>query len=403
MHPVRMWSLIGAILLIVGTSIGGGMLALPLATANMGFIPASVGLLMTWLLMTLGALYLLEVNVALPVGANLISMAGRTLGRFGQGLAWLSYLILLYSLLSAYTGGGRELVGHVLGFFGVVVSPVTATIVFVALFSTVVYCGLQKVDWLNRVIMIIKFSAYFALVAFSLPHLDVSRLLMVPTAVTLSIPTVMIMITAYGYAIIIPSLRTYFGERVDLLRRVVIVGSIIPLIFYVLWEGVIFAAVPLFGPNSLQTLAGSSQPLTGLMQLIARVSGQSSFAMIADIFTTICVLTAFLGVSLCLMDFLSDGLSAQKSGLAGGLIYLLTFVPPLLSALFAPEVFVYGLSLSGMMCVILLMLLPAWMAWRRRSLQIPSPYEVAGGRLPIIILILCAFVLMIFLLKKLFV
>jgi tyrosine-specific transport protein len=59
------------------------MLALPLAIAQVGFFEASFFLLLSWFIMTVGALLLLEVNLYLPKGANIVSMAGKTLGPFG--------------------------------------------------------------------------------------------------------------------------------------------------------------------------------------------------------------------------------------------------------------------------------------------------------------------------------
>ncbi|ASQ45023.1 Tyrosine-specific transport protein [Legionella clemsonensis] len=96
---------IGGILLIVGTSIGGGMLALPVANAATGFWQSSFFLLICWGAMTLGALFILEANLYLPPGKHMVSMAASTLGKPGLLIAWLSYLFLLYTLLSAYISG----------------------------------------------------------------------------------------------------------------------------------------------------------------------------------------------------------------------------------------------------------------------------------------------------------
>lgn len=83
---------IGGILLIVGTSIGGGMLALPVANAATGFWQSSLFLLICWAAMTLGALFILEANLYLPPGKHMVSMAASTLGGPGLLIAWLSYL-----------------------------------------------------------------------------------------------------------------------------------------------------------------------------------------------------------------------------------------------------------------------------------------------------------------------
>ena len=88
----------GGVLLIVGTSIGGGMLALPMAAAAGGFYHSIILFLGAWLVTVLAAFYTLEVNLWLPEDTNLISMAKVTLGRPGQLITWISYL-LLYTLL----------------------------------------------------------------------------------------------------------------------------------------------------------------------------------------------------------------------------------------------------------------------------------------------------------------
>ncbi len=89
--------LIGAILLVSGTTIGAGMLALPVTTGLAGFIPSLVVMTAVWLFMMLTALYLLEVNLRLPGEANLFSMMRKTLGKPGEAISWAAYLLLLYS------------------------------------------------------------------------------------------------------------------------------------------------------------------------------------------------------------------------------------------------------------------------------------------------------------------
>jgi tyrosine-specific transport protein len=79
---------IGGVLLIVGTSIGGGMLALPVVNAASGFWQSSLLLILCWALMTVGALFILEVNLYLPPGKNMVSMAAATLGKPGLIVAY---------------------------------------------------------------------------------------------------------------------------------------------------------------------------------------------------------------------------------------------------------------------------------------------------------------------------
>lgn len=97
--------LIGGILLVSGTTIGAGMLALPVSTGLAGFIPSIILLFVFWLYMTYTAFLMLEVNLWMGPHTNLISMAKNTLGTIGEGVSWLTYLFLLYSLTTAYVAG----------------------------------------------------------------------------------------------------------------------------------------------------------------------------------------------------------------------------------------------------------------------------------------------------------
>ena len=47
---------------------------------------------------------------------------------------------------------------------------------------------------------------------------------------------IMVIINSFGYAIILPSLRSYFKSDVRMLRRAILIGSAIP--HYILWIAV---------------------------------------------------------------------------------------------------------------------------------------------------------------------
>ena len=106
--------LIGAILLVAGTTIGAAMLALPVTTGLAGFIPALVVMTVVWLFMMLTAFYLLEVNLRLKGESNIISMMHVTLGKKGEIVSWITYLLLLYALIAAYMVGASQIIANFL-------------------------------------------------------------------------------------------------------------------------------------------------------------------------------------------------------------------------------------------------------------------------------------------------
>ncbi len=90
------------------------------------------------------------------------------------------------------------------------------------------------------------------------------------------------------------------------------------------------------GQQGLMSLMASEHATSGLTSALSEavqsqwISGSSAF------FSSECMLTAFLGVSIGLFDFLADGLSLKKSGIQGKSVLLLTFFPPLLIVLANP-------------------------------------------------------------------
>jgi tyrosine-specific transport protein len=372
--------LIGGILLIVGTSIGGGMLALPVSTAEVGFTNSLFFLFFCWMVMTAGALLVLEVNLRLPAGSNMISMAKSTLGLPGQIIAWITYLFLLYTLLAAYISGGSDVFNALLHKAHIDLPNWITAVFFTALFSIIVYKGIRSVDYVNRGLMFGKLGVYILLVAIISPHVSPMGLIGgSPRAFT---GTLMVLITSFGFASIVPSLRDYFEDDIRSLRRVILFGSLIPLFCYIIWDAVIMGVISREGANGLIALMSSEHATSGLTEALNQSIQSQWISGFFGFFTSICMVTAFLGVSLGLFDFLADGLKLSKSGKQGKSTLALTFIPPLAVVLLNPGIYLHALSYAGICCVILLLLMPALMAWKGRKTCLLAPTEshmVPGG------------------------
>lgn len=375
------FKLLGSILLIVGTSIGAGMLALPIATAELGFTGSLVLLFVCWFIMTAGAFLLLEVNLWLPTNSNLISMAGATIGPIGQFVAWLSFLMLLYSLLCAYISGGSDLFRHLADMMGFNIPVWASSILFTIIFGSIVYLGIRAVDYVNRGLMFVKFGAYFLLVALLVPYIDKINLLDGSIYKITSAAAITVTITSFGYAAIVPSLRVYFAGDVKKLKQAIVIGSLIPLFCYVAWDMAIMGVLPLTGEHGLISILNSEGSTSTLVSAVSATANSHAVNVFAKLFTSVCVLTSFLGVALCLADFWADAIKVEKVGLSGFGIHTLALLPPLIIVLFFPNIFIKSLEYAGIDCIVLLIMLPAWMAWNGRySRHFAGSYRVAGGK-----------------------
>ncbi len=386
--------LIGGILLIVGTSIGGGMLALPVSMAAVGMMNSIYFLLFCWLVMTAGALLILEVNMHLPPGSNMVSMAKSTLGLPGQVMAWVTCLFLLYTLLSAYISGGTDVLSSILQQWHLDFPTWLTSILFTIIFSIVIYHGVHIVDYVNRGLMFGKLGVYLLLVFCISPHVQLQKL--GSGSMTAITGSLMILITSFGFSAIVPSLRDYFENDVFLLRKAILYGSLLPLICYITWMVVIMGVVDRDGQNGLLSLMNSDHATTGLTASLSHTLQSPWIQGFFSFFTSICILTALLGVSLGLFDFLADGFKLQKKGMQGLSALALTFIPPLGIVLIRPGIYLHALSYAGVCCVLFLLLLPIMMAWQGRKTQAASTYMamVPGGRVGLTFMGCVAFILL---------
>lgn len=380
--------LIGGTLLVIGTTIGAGILALPIATAELGFLGSMLLLIGAWSIMTICAFLFLEVNLWLPENTNLISMAGATLGSVGQSVTWLVYLVLLYSIICAYIAGGGDLFHFLLTNIGIQMSVGAASVVFTMLFGAIVYFGIRAVDYVNRGLMFGKMGAYVLLVLLIIPFVSAANLasgefqhIMAPSSIT-------VITVAFASLMVIPSLRTYFGKDVKTLRKSIFIGMTIPLLCYIAWDMAILGVVPMEGSLGLKTMLHSATSNSDLVTSLESLLQKSAVTSLAKFFTSICMTTSFLSISLCLSDFLADGLRMRKAGKSGVFIFLATFLPPLLVVLLYPNGFLMGLTFAGVCCFILFNLLPPVMVWRGRyhlSLSSVKEYRAPGGKLTLAI------------------
>lgn len=374
--------LLGGILLITGTSIGAGMLGLPIAAAQLGFAGAVALLFICWLMMLACAFLILEVNLWLPQNNNLISMAKNTIGPIGQMVAWVAYLSLLYSLLCAYIAGGSDLFRNLAGMIGISAPIWIASMTFTLVFGTVVYMGINAVDKANRVLMMIKFSTFFIVAYLLAPFISSTKLSAGNVYNITSASAITVTAAAFGWATLIPSLRAYFAQDIKKLKLAIVIGSLIPLICYVIWDAVIMGVIPLTGNDSLEFILHSTNSTSNLVDTLSTTVNNNSVTFFIKFFTSVCVLTSFLGVALCLTDFLADGLQLEKKGSNNILIHLLTFLPALAIAIFFPNMFIKALEYAGISATVLLILLPAWMAWSGRyQKKIAQGFSVPGGKI----------------------
>lgn len=370
-------NIFGSMLIIAGTTIGAGMLALPLASAGLGFPTAITIMILIWALMSYTALLMIEVHQHAPTDATLHSLALKLLGRKGQIVASGAMIFLFYALCAAYiAGGGEQLSSRLIDDMGFNVPAQTGAIIFTLLIGSIVCVGTHSVDLINRGLFILKLIALVLMLGFMFPHVQTVHLLEMPMEQGLIIAALPVIFTSFGFHGSIPSIVKYLGKDTKVLRKVMLVGSSLPLIVYILWQ------IASQGTLSQQSLLASGS-LKGFIDNLGFMLDNPYIAKTVSTFADLALATSFLGVSLGLFDFVSDFLHQKSKGIGSRInSAVVTFIPPLGFALFYPEGFIMALGYAAIALVILAIFLPvAMVISQRKQLSADKGYQVAGGKL----------------------
>lgn len=369
--------MLGSIAIVAGTAIGAGMLALPLATAALGIIPAIVLLVVIWGLSAYTSLLMLEVNLRAGVGDNLHAITGKILGKKGQLIQGASFLSLLFALTAAYiTGGSSLLMLKAETMFGIALDNQLAVVVFTLTLGLLAGLGVAWVDKVSRVLFSLMIALLVITVSFLLPEVSPSQMAvtaMEEGKVDLWMAAIPVVFTSFGFHVCIATLVRYLDGDALNLRKVLLIGSTLPLFCYVLWLLVTLGTV---GAQEIHSFGGS---LPGLITSLQDIASQPWVSKCISLFADFALVTSFIGVTLSLYDFISE-LTRAKSTVVGRVqTWLITFVPPVLCALYIPEGFVAVLGFAAVPLVFIIIFLPIMMILKQRP-KASGGYQVCGGK-----------------------
>lgn len=377
-------SLLSGSLLIAGTSIGAGMLGIPLVTGLAGFAPCIAANLISWFFMMCTGLLFLEATLWMEDGANVLSMSKRFLGTFGQAISGASFIFLYYCLLTAYFAAGSPLFLHVLqNLFGLCLSSEWGFLLFFSVFFLILFLGLRITDRMNFLLISGMTLSYVILIGMGSSEVEAERL--TSQNWPLSILSFPVLFSAYGYHNVIPSISTYLKRNVKKLRLSIIIGSSIPLIVYSIWQWMIVGSLP--RELLIETLEKGA-PVTEALHTATKNPWMSSMCKYFSLFA---IVTSVLGVSLSMIDFFGDGLKIkERSGFARFPLCFLVFFPPLCFVWIKPTIFSASLELAGGFGeAILNGLIPIMMVWvGRYHMGLPSVKPLFGGKIVLSLLAL---------------
>ncbi|CAI5998075.1 unnamed protein product [Closterium sp. NIES-65] len=289
-------TILGAVTLIIGSSVGAGVLALPSETAPAGFFPSSMVLIGCWAFLVLEALLLAEVNVALlkersdksktanassssdaeaERGSDVLSyrtMAEATLGPLGGTIATAAYLFLSFTLMVAYFAKGGEVMS-----LGTDLPRWLGASGFAVVLGGLIYCGNTRTADLE------SSRPWFAEGSTladwdQLGFADWSDM-------SSTLPVIFLALVFHD---LVPVLCAYLDADLRKIRTALLVGSSVPLAMFLTWDAIVLSISPssiaAAGAAGAAAGANAGDLASSVLSSVSAVG--SSFANLASSFPT---------------------------------------------------------------------------------------------------------------------
>ena len=367
-------SILGASLLFAGTAVGAGMIALPAETATAGYLPSIFGLFLCWIftyitsLVTLEASWLASTSIMSSSkqnnkgGSGFLSIARTSLGLPGEILTASLFWFLLTAIIVAYVSEGGQLVSQFAQEIAPTkVPPAIGSLIFASFFIVLATYGTSKVDAINRVFVLGLVATFIGLTGLGLPMVNTSNLIEHNDWTNVYPSVISIGILSFGAQNVVPSLFQYLNYDTIKTRQAILLGSLLPLLLYMIWEAVFLGVIDVSNADD--------GPSMDIVSVLGEVGGPIVTDLV-EAFSLCAICSSMAGASVSLVDFFQDAISTlakSKSSVESKESQLseedtltgisktrivaaaLALGPPVILAYSFPDVFLIALKEAGLL------------------------------------------------------
>ena len=309
--------------LLCGTVIGAGVLGIPYVIAQAGFLTGLLTILILGTAILFLNLFLGEIVLRTPGNHQLPGYAEKYLGKWGKRIMLLSMFAGIYGALIAYLIGEGTTLSAIFGF-----TPMVFSLIFFVIASIIVFICLKAITkseliFSTIVLLIVLIISAFAIFSgnFNLENLSTFSLsnLLIPYGVILF---------AFVGAAAIPEMKQCLIRDRTKLKKAIIVGSGIPIIFYLIFA---LATVGVTGINTTEVAT------IGLGETLG-----NSVVIFGNLFAVFAMFTSFLTLALAMKQIYMYDYKIKHL-----LAWALTVFVPLLVFLIGAKSFIKVIGITG--------------------------------------------------------
>jgi len=314
---------------LVGTIVGAGILAIPYVVAQSGFL---FGFIIT---IVLGLSFLLlnlmtgEIILRTKEQHQLTGYAEKYLGAWGKRLMMFSMVFSIYGALTAYLIGEGETLKAIFKWG----NPLYYSIIFFVIAFIIIYKGIKATGKAELFLIGILLTIVIAIGIVSYQDIDGQNLTTINLAKFFA-PYGVILFALMGMPAV-PEMQEVLENEKQKMKKAIVIGSIIPIIFYILFALIV---VGIIGLENFEVL----EPNQRIATIALSIYSSPLFGMLANFIAVLSMFTSFLTLGIAMIEMYEFDYSFSKP-----LALLLTFIIPLIITLLKLSTFIAVIAITG--------------------------------------------------------
>jgi len=327
-------------LVVTGFMVGAGILALPINIGPAGIFPAVFGALAVWGLMTANGLILArQPYLQQHEGADLPSLFESVFGKTGKWLSVAANLLILYGLLTAYLAGVSSVAVDSLK---LPLPQWAAMLVYFSLATLFASLGEAVLHRGNALLMMLEWGLFATLLVLVVPHFEgVSLQARDWEFFTSGLP---ILVVAFNFHNVVPTICRTLNHDRKAVSIAIWLGSGIGMAMTMIWTVAVILTLPMESTNGVDIISAFKAGVPATVPL-DRLIASPAFIKSSIVFAIVAMTTSYIGTSVSLNSFLRDVAGDRVKRRI--ILWMLTFLPPLIVGLAYPDIFLKALDLVG--------------------------------------------------------